>query len=54
MYEHEKGKEGEKVTQEGLKKLLSQGEGIEFEFKECKNKTNPSLYEPVCSFANRL
>ncbi|MCL1876101.1 MAG: hypothetical protein FWF87_07585 [Synergistaceae bacterium] len=35
------------------KKLLSQGEGIAIEFRESKNKINPSLYVAVCSFANR-
>jgi len=41
------------MTPERLRKILSQGEGITIEFKECKNKISPSVYETVCSFANR-
>jgi ATP-dependent DNA helicase RecG len=32
---------------------LSQGEGITIEFKSCENRISPSVYETVCSFANR-
>jgi ATP-dependent DNA helicase RecG len=41
------------MTPERLVKILSQGEGITIEFKECKNKISSSVYETVCSFANR-
>jgi len=41
------------MTQEELKKLLLQGEGITIEFKACKNKISSSVYETVCAFANR-
>jgi ATP-dependent DNA helicase RecG len=42
-----------RMTPERLKKLLSQGEGISIEFKLCKDKISSSVYETVCSFANR-
>ena len=41
------------MTPERLQKLLSQGEGITIEFKTCKNKISPSVYETICAFANR-
>ncbi|MDR1649475.1 MAG: putative DNA binding domain-containing protein [Synergistaceae bacterium] len=41
------------MTPEWLKKLLSQGEGITTEFKLCKDKISSSVYETICSFANR-
>jgi ATP-dependent DNA helicase RecG len=41
------------MTPERLKKLLSQGEGITVEFKSCKDRISSSVYETVCSFANR-
>ena len=34
--------------------LISQGEGITIEFKECKNKVATEVYSTVCSFSNRF
>ena len=33
--------------------LIQRGENITFEFKECKQGINRSVYETVCSFLNR-
>ncbi|MDR3125276.1 MAG: ATP-binding protein [Endomicrobium sp.] len=33
-------------------KILSQGESINREFKECYNKIGNSVYETVCAFLN--
>jgi ATP-dependent DNA helicase RecG len=41
------------MTPEQLKKLLSQGEGWDIEFKECANTLSNSVFETVCSFSNR-
>jgi ATP-dependent DNA helicase RecG len=41
------------MTPERLKKLLSQGEGWDIEFKECVGALNNSVFETVCSFSNR-
>ena len=39
--------------QNKLKSLIAQGEGINIEFKESKNKINRDVYETICSFLNR-
>jgi ATP-dependent DNA helicase RecG len=41
------------MTPERLKKLLSQGEGWDIEFKECADALSNSVFETVCSFSNR-
>jgi ATP-dependent DNA helicase RecG len=41
------------MTPEGLRKLLSQGEGWDMEFKECVDALSNSVFETVCSFSNR-
>ncbi|MDR1375995.1 MAG: putative DNA binding domain-containing protein [Synergistaceae bacterium] len=41
------------MTPERLKKLLSQGEGWDVEFKECADALSNSVFETVCSFSNR-
>ncbi|MDR1299612.1 MAG: putative DNA binding domain-containing protein, partial [Oscillospiraceae bacterium] len=38
---------------EHITKLLTEGEGLTVEFKECANELNNSLFETVCSFSNR-
>ncbi len=40
------------VTQ--IRKLINQGEGINIEFKESKNKLNKDVFESVCAFLNRI
>ena len=36
-----------------IRMLLSSGEGLTVEFKECVNNLNNSVWETVCSFSNR-
>jgi ATP-dependent DNA helicase RecG len=36
-----------------IKDLIAQGEGIEIEFKEAKEKLNKDVFKTVCSFLNR-
>ena len=37
-----------------LQELINQGEGIDIEFKECKNKLTKDIYPTICAFANRV
>ena len=36
-----------------LIKLIRKGEGINLEFKACRNQLNRDVYETVCAFLNR-
>ena len=36
-----------------IKKIIKNGEGIDIEFKECKNEVPKNVYETVCAFLNR-
>jgi len=36
-----------------LTKLINKGEGIDLEFKTCRNQLNRDVYETVCAFLNR-
>jgi len=36
-----------------LKELIRKGEGLDFEFKTCRNQLNRDVYETVCAFLNR-
>jgi predicted HTH transcriptional regulator len=47
-------KDGELMTKEALLDLISQGEGVTIEFKECKNEVASEVYPTVCSFSNRF
>ena len=38
---------------EQIRKLLSEGEGLTIEFKECVDELSNSVFETVCSFSNR-
>jgi len=38
---------------EPLQVMISKGEGIEVEFKTCRNQLNRDVYETVCAFLNR-
>ena len=42
------------MTKEMLLDLISQGEGVTIEFKECKNEISSDVYPTVCSFSNRF
>lgn len=42
------------MTLEHLRKLLSEGEGVTIEYKECIDALNNSVFETVCSFSNRF
>lgn len=37
-----------------IMQYIQQGEGIDIEFKESKNKLNKDVYETTCAFLNRL
>ena len=41
------------MNKEHLKQIISQGEGLETEFKESKNSLNKDVFETVCAFLNR-
>ncbi|MBP7554309.1 MAG: putative DNA binding domain-containing protein [Spirochaetes bacterium] len=36
-----------------IKSIISQGEGLGIEFKECRSDINKSIYNTVCAFLNR-
>lgn len=36
-----------------LFELISRGEGIDLEFKTCRNQLSRDVYESVCAFLNR-
>lgn len=42
------------MTKEMILDLISQGEGVTIEFKECKNEVTSEVYPTVCSFSNRF
>lgn len=42
------------MTKETILDLISQGEGVTIEFKECKNEVASEVYPTVCSFSNRF
>lgn len=41
------------MNEHELLKLVRQGEGLDLEFKTCRNKLNRDVYETVCAFLNR-
>ena len=41
------------MTLEQIRKLLTVGEGLTVEYKECVSELSNSVYETVCSFSNR-
>ena len=41
------------MTVQKLLDIISQGEGVTVEFKECKNEVSSDAYPTVCSFSNR-
>ncbi|MDR1953338.1 MAG: putative DNA binding domain-containing protein [Clostridiales Family XIII bacterium] len=42
-----------KMTPEQIRQLLSEGEGLTIEYKECINELSNSVFETVSSFSNR-
>ena len=38
---------------ESIQGLIAGGEGIDIEFKTCRNQLNRDIYETVCAFLNR-
>ena len=42
------------MTTQPLLDLISQGEGVTIEFKECKNEIASEVYPTICSFSNRF
>lgn len=41
------------INEADIRKLLAQGEGIQVEFKTCRDALNRDVYESVCAFLNR-
>jgi ATP-dependent DNA helicase RecG len=41
------------INEQKIRELISRGEGITTEFKECRGKIGKSTYETVCAFLNR-
>ena len=41
------------MTKEGIDSLLTKGEGIDIEFKECYFELSKSAFETICAFLNR-
>jgi ATP-dependent DNA helicase RecG len=41
------------VTEEKILEIIRQGEGIDLEFKTCRDQINRDVYESVCAFLNR-
>ena len=41
------------MTEEKILETIRRGEGIDLEFKTCRNQINRDLYESVCAFLNR-
>jgi len=41
------------MTTDRIRQLLTDGEGLTIEYKECVNELNNSVWETVCSFSNR-
>jgi len=39
---------------QGIQRLISQGEGIDVEFKESRTALNKDVYQTVCAFLNRI
>jgi ATP-dependent DNA helicase RecG len=42
----------EAIVEKKIRQLISKGEGIEIEFKECLNAISNSVYETICGFLN--
>ena len=41
------------VTEQQIIELIRRGEGLDLEFKTCRNQLNRDIYETVCAFLNR-
>ena len=41
------------VTEQQIRELIRKGEGLDLEFKTCRNQLNRDAYETVCAFLNR-
>ena len=41
------------LSEQQISKMLAKGEGLNLEFKTCRNQLSRSLYETVCAFLNR-
>ncbi len=41
------------ITEQQLRDLIHQGEGISTEFKACRAQLSRDVYETVCAFLNR-
>jgi len=42
-----------KTVEQQIRALIGKGEGIDIEFKTCRNKLNRDVYETICAFLNR-
>ena len=41
------------ITEQQIIELIRKGEGLDLEFKTCRNQLNRDAYETVCAFLNR-
>ena len=41
------------ISNQQLKALIAKGEGLDIEFKSCRDQLPKSIYETVCAFLNR-
>ncbi|MDR2232392.1 MAG: ATP-binding protein, partial [Tannerella sp.] len=41
------------INERQLKELIQKGEGIDLEFKACRDQLSRDVYETVCAFLNR-
>ena len=42
------------MTQDRIRQLLAEGEGLTIEYKECVSSLSKSVWETVCAFSNRF
>ncbi len=40
------------MNDQQINNLIQRGEGLDLEFKECRNRLNRDVYETVCAFLN--
>ncbi len=41
------------TNQSRIQKLIQYGEGLNLEFKKCRDKLNQDVYQTICAFLNR-
>jgi len=46
-------REPKMIDQSRIQKLIQYGEGLNLEFKKCRDKLNQDVYQTICAFLNR-